>query len=647
MGRIYMNKIKMHATRLSQSKQVRFGAVGIVNTLVDFGLFNILILLVELPILVANILATTTAMLVSFILNRNGVFRSKGSSRIEIVLFFATTLTGLWIIQNGVILTLYPLLGTLPIPIKLNIIKAIAIIIGLVWNYVWYSRVVFNDKRNMIIPRLLRYLDKHWSLVVILTIGISIIIGLIMGYGRSIWFDEGYSIMVAQRPIDQIIALTQVDAHPPLYYLYLKVWGSIFSWSEFSLRLSSIIPGALSIGVMAMIVRRLFDSKVAIATLPFLLLAPFIARYNYEIRMYSLVLFIGTFATYVLVRAKESKNKKWWLTYGALVALGMYTLYMSVVIWLGHAIWLIYNDISHKRTPLRQKHWLYYVGAVVLFIPWVPTVIHQLQNSALPPYMTQLDVTAFVNVLVLVMSYTPIWNGDIISLAGTIVFVPFFAWVLIRVRKGADIKMRRKITFFIIMILSALVFYWLSSVPPNPPRFTDRYMLHVSVFFYALVGLTVALAYRFKLRRQAIALAVVALGLFGYGLSSLYTLGNYNLQRLQPTYSKIVRSDIGCDSDTTIMTSGAYGYIDMWYAFQDCDFRYYQPAELTYIGGYAPMNALNTSKRVKQISDVSAQRIAFIYYDDSTEFPSSYDGYELDKTLNYNGVHVEIYQSIR
>lgn len=638
-----MDKVKRRVAAASRHKYVRFGLVGVVNTAVDFGLFNTLILVIGLPVIVANVIATTTAMFVSFLLNRNSVFRSKGNSRIEIVLFFATTLTGLWIIQNGAILLLYPLFGTLPVALKLNLIKAIAIIIGLVWNYLWYSRVVFNERRKEIPGKILRHLDSHWSKVVIFVIAISAIVALALGLGRSVWFDEGYSIMVAQRPVSELVALTKVDAHPPLYYLYLKSWGGLFGWSELSLRLSSIIPGALSLGIMAAIIRRLFDSKVALATIPFLVIAPFLARYDYEIRMYSLVMFIGVLGTYVFLRAVETHAKKWWLAYAVIVALGMYTLYMSVVIWLGHVIWLAYQDVKKKRNFFKRKELLYYGLSLLLFIPWIPVVIGQLNNSALPPYLTQLDPTAFVTMFLLVLAYAPIWDGNAIVIAGAVVFVALFGWLLIKIRRLAKPKTWLHIMLFVIMVLSALVFYWVMSIPPNPPRFAERYMIHVSVYFYALVGILVAVGYQLRIRRLAIAVGVLAMGLFIYGLVSLSILGNYNFQRLQPTYSKTVRADVGCSKDTTIVTSGAYGYVDMWYAFQGCDFRYYQPVELTYTGGYAPLNELNTTKRVKQISDVTAKEIAFIYYDDSTEFPNAYPGYTYNKTLKYNGLRVGIY----
>lgn len=183
-----------------------------------------------------------------------------------------------------------------------------------------------------------RKLEKHWLIVVIVAMLAVVALDIAVGIGQSVWFDEGYSITLAQRPLHELIDLTKIDAHPPFYYMYLKAWGTIFGWSELSLRLSSIVPAAAAVGVMAMLVRRLLSTRAALVVLPFLVFAPFLVRYGYEIRMYALILLLAAAGTYALVVAKASGSKKWWLTYALIIALSMYTLYMSIVIWIGHAV---------------------------------------------------------------------------------------------------------------------------------------------------------------------------------------------------------------------------------------------------------------------------------------------------------------------
>ena len=67
------------------------------------------------------------------------------------------------------------------------------------------------------------------------------LISFALGFGRSVWFDEGYSIIVLDQPFDRMMALLKVDVHPPLYYLLLRGWTGIFGPSATSMRAMSCL----------------------------------------------------------------------------------------------------------------------------------------------------------------------------------------------------------------------------------------------------------------------------------------------------------------------------------------------------------------------------------------------------------------------
>ena len=128
-------------------EKIRFGLVGLVNTAVDFILLNLLADFLGLQVVVANIISTTLAMLLSFGLNKKAVFRSDGGTAKQFILFMTVTLGGLWLVQTTVLALVHGVLVDHGLSefIALNIGKLIGICFGLVWNYLWYSRVVFKE----------------------------------------------------------------------------------------------------------------------------------------------------------------------------------------------------------------------------------------------------------------------------------------------------------------------------------------------------------------------------------------------------------------------------------------------------------------------------------------------------------------------
>lgn len=125
---------------------VRFGLVGIINTILDFGLL-FLFRALGIPVEIANIMSTGTAFIFSFYANKKYTFKTTDTNIIyEMTLFILVTLSGLWILQTGIIAILQPPITT--IVKRPNLALLIAKLIGtaasLTWNYILYSRFVFK-----------------------------------------------------------------------------------------------------------------------------------------------------------------------------------------------------------------------------------------------------------------------------------------------------------------------------------------------------------------------------------------------------------------------------------------------------------------------------------------------------------------------
>ena len=132
------------------SQALRFAAVGVVNTGLDFGLFFGLTQL-GLDRLVANFISTSISFIFSFFANKTYTFRAARSTHIgrQMALFIAVTLCGLWVIQPviiTVVLAVAPVwvAGTWWGPL---LAKLVATLGSLSWNYVLYAKVVFPQAR--------------------------------------------------------------------------------------------------------------------------------------------------------------------------------------------------------------------------------------------------------------------------------------------------------------------------------------------------------------------------------------------------------------------------------------------------------------------------------------------------------------------
>ena len=127
----------MVAKSPSKNRQkIRFLLVGGTNTAIDFGLLFILNTL-GLPRVLSNTISTGVAFIFSFFANRNFTFSANsGNIKKQMTLFIIVTLFGLWVIQPIIISLISNLL----------VGKIIATAVTLVWNYLFYSRLVFRKE---------------------------------------------------------------------------------------------------------------------------------------------------------------------------------------------------------------------------------------------------------------------------------------------------------------------------------------------------------------------------------------------------------------------------------------------------------------------------------------------------------------------
>ena len=131
---------------------VRFGVVGALNTVVDFAILNLLYHVVGWPLLVSNTISVSVAIVNSFLWNRYWTFsaRRSGGWHQQALAFLLVSLTGLLINDAGIWILNTTWGGTSVLDINLQ--KAGASIISLVWNFVGYRLLAFRGPKRQGTP---------------------------------------------------------------------------------------------------------------------------------------------------------------------------------------------------------------------------------------------------------------------------------------------------------------------------------------------------------------------------------------------------------------------------------------------------------------------------------------------------------------
>jgi hypothetical protein len=240
----------------------------------------------------------------------------------------------------------------------------------------------------------------RWALVVaVLVVAAGVVLRFVTR--SDLWLDEALTVNIARLPLSDLHEALRHDGAPPLFYLLLHGWISVFGHGDVAVR---ALPGLFSVATLPVIWlggRRLgrpgppgriaddpADARL-VAGLCVVVLAtsPFAIRYATEARMYSLVMLLVAIGYLALRRALERPSLGRLAIVALLAAMLLYTQYWSMYLLavVGLAmLWCAVRAPTSADRHAARGVLVAFVAALVIFSPWIPTFVYQSAHTGTP-----------------------------------------------------------------------------------------------------------------------------------------------------------------------------------------------------------------------------------------------------------------------
>ena len=360
----------------------------------------------------------------------------------------------------------------------------------------------------------------------------AVMLGVLLRFASwsPMWLDEALTVNISRLPVaggalvdghygasSNILEALRHDGHPPLYYVLLHGWMEVFGTSNIAVRSLSGLFGVLCLPLAFVIGRRRGGPLLGWIALAVVAVSPFAVRYSDEARMYSLVMllvFVGWLLLDEMFRSRRA-GLGWYVALAATTAALLYTQYWSL--WLGGALgllmcWLAFrSDDPLTRGTARRVIGSLLVG-VVLFIPWLPTMLYQSAHTG-TPWATPMRPTAMVawNLCVFAFGDFP----DAALFAGVMLIMILLAiFGYGRTRSSLEVQFRPRRQFaaeglVVILVLGISSVMSFIAGAGYAPRYASVYFPLVAVIVAA--GITRFIAPRIRL----IVMLIVVLPMLG------------------------------------------------------------------------------------------------------------------------------------
>jgi hypothetical protein len=355
-----------------------------------------------------------------------------------------------------------------------------------------------------------------------LLLGMSLVVGLSLRLAyladRPIWYDEAFSLLLARRPVPELLAGTAADTMPPLYYLLLKGWLA-FGESIAYARLMNVFLGVGLIGLAYVLGRAYFQPQAGAWAAILLAVSPFLIYHAQELRMYTLL--AVALAGYAwacqrmigLIGRDEGGllGAIWPVTACAAVALYTHNLAIFTLV-VPNLVLLLRRRWAEQRALLVAQG-----TALLIFTPWLVLVPGQIQKIQAAFWTPQPGLLELVQAIVSLHVNLPVAD----SLIPVVVFGSLLAIVLVAygVVRGRD--QLRWMPLGFMLLPPALL--WITSYLMRPV-FVPRAFILSLVAYALVVGLLIV---RPPLRGLGWVLLVVMLATAAIGLPSFYTFRSF------------------------------------------------------------------------------------------------------------------------
>jgi mannosyltransferase len=224
--------------------------------------------------------------------------------------------------------------------------------------------------------------------MVVLVVGGLTLISLFLrtrALGASLWMDEGLSIGIANQPFLDIPGVLRQDGSPPLYYMMLHVWMSLFGTGPgdtqgLSVAVSLLaVPGGLWAGWT------LFGKRAGLICAALGAFNPFLTTYAQETRMYSLMVVFSLLTSAAFLHVFVYRNRQYLPVFAALLAAMLYTHSWGIFVTAGTLVAVVPALMAAEdRRAVFRDAVIAFGAALLLYVPWLPTLLYQTAHTGAP-----------------------------------------------------------------------------------------------------------------------------------------------------------------------------------------------------------------------------------------------------------------------
>lgn len=404
-------------------------------------------------------------------------------------------------------------------------------------------------------------------------------------FDQNFWADEAFTINTVRENFMEMIHITALDVHPPLYYIIVKVFAEIFGYTGAVYHLASVIPYGIMLILGVTIIWKWFGKETSIIFITFASLLSTSIQMNVEVRMYSwgtLFVLVCFLALYKILTDEQSYA---WAIFVVAALAAAYTHYYCLISVAFFYLVLIIEVVLRKRNLLHKM-----IGACVItvlaYLPWLFVLLETFQRSTGDFWQTELQpMEQFVEY---------IFSSKYSFIFMIIFVIAVLIWMVME-RKLSE-KMVWILAGIAALIGTAAVGIMVSVLVR--PMFISRYLYPVSVVAWLLLGVCIS-----RLKGKTVYALIITLLILSSGLPEYYSTYIEEKDSNAKLEQTLEMANVLIEEDDIIITNDMFIYwtvAKLYYPKNQCDYFDFVYPDLDTDKTYWCINTKKLSNKEKE-----------------------------------------------
>ena len=156
-------------------------------------------------------------------------------------------------------------------------------------------------------------------------------LNVIRCFDEALWLDEAFTANLVRESIVDIFKITANDVHPPLYYLIVKGFCSVFGMKGWAFHFVSVVPLIITLIFLLTVVWDSFGPEVSLIVMTLIGISDEAVTYNVQIRMYSWAALFVLLSWYCFYLIVTHDSKKDYIGFSCFTLAAAYTHYYALI----------------------------------------------------------------------------------------------------------------------------------------------------------------------------------------------------------------------------------------------------------------------------------------------------------------------------